>query len=245
MSGVVPQVAALMKPWRGRHGVNIQASPTSCQSCRAGLDGARRPAKPDQGGDGRGRDPGGVRQGVAHPHAYPRRRPRGGLRRGPAPPSSATSLLPAELRGAAAEAGALQTRRPAGRGSSRHPPRLAAQALRHVRRDRADRGRRRLVRREAALGDAIITCLRAHGHGIVPRSASSRTSRSYLGGILESDPPTRPRASVNLATPTASPAVHQDVPGFWSAPRSSRPGSSGTASRGVRGGSAMVLKSRS
>ena len=54
------------------------------------------------------------------------------------------------------------------RGAARHPARLAAQALRHVRRDPPDRRRRRVVRPQAALG--------AHDHHL-PRADGRAAGR--------------------------------------------------------------------
>ena len=153
MSGVVPQVAALMGPCAA--GTAYIPGPRRLRADGQGprLDGAGR-AAPDQGRDRRGRDPGGAGR-LAHPHArLGRGRPRGGLRRGlhRSAIKELPLLLPAALRGGAAAARALGPGRPEGRGAARHPARLAAQAVRHVRRDRADRRRRRVVRPQAALG---------------------------------------------------------------------------------------------
>ena len=103
------------------------------------------------------------------------------------------SFFPAELRAAAAAARDRRPGRAHGRRAARRAARLAAQALRHVRRDPADRGRRRLVRPEAALGAHDHHLPRAHGRPA--GRASSRTSRSTWAASSRTTPPTRPRAS--------------------------------------------------
>ena len=112
------------------------------------------------------------------------------------------SFFPANCEEAPPLREAGRPRRPHGRGAARHPARLAAPPVRHVRRDPPDRGRRRVVRPQAALGAHDHHLPRADGrpagrHRGQPAAgtsaASSRTTR-----------PTRRRASSTSATPTAS-----------------------------------------
>ena len=112
------------------------------------------------------------------------------------------SFFPAQLRGGAAEARAGRSDRPHRGGPARHPARLPAPPIRHVRGDPPDRGRRRVVRPQAALGAHDHHRPGAHGRPAgghrrqpaqAPRAGSSRTT-----------PRTRRRASSTCATPTAS-----------------------------------------
>ncbi len=133
MSGVVPQVAALMGPCAaGTAYIPGLADFVPMVKGRGSM--ALAGPAPDEGGHGRGRDPGGARR-LAHPHArLGRRRPRGRLGRGVHRRDQALPLaLPAELRAAAAAARDDRPRRPHGRGPARHPARLAAPPVRHVR----------------------------------------------------------------------------------------------------------------
>ena len=87
------------------------------------------------------------------------------------------------------------------------------QPVRHVRRDPPDRRRRRVVRPQAALG--------AHDHhlpgadGRPAGRASSPTSRKHLGGILENDSADKAARFINLCDAYGIPLLFlQDVPGF-------------------------------
>ena len=191
-SGVIPQVAALMGPVRGRHRLHPRAGRLRADGQGTRLDGARR-AAPDQGRHRRGRDPGGARR-VAHPHArVGRRRPRGRLRRGVHRRDQALPVvLRPELRAAAAEARVGRPRRPQRGRPARRAARLAAAPVRHVRGDPADRRRRRVVRHQAALGAHDHHRAGAHGrpaggHRGQPAEAPRRDPRERLrrqGGAL-------------------------------------------------------------
>ena len=153
MSGVVPQVAALMGPCAaGTAYIPGLADFVPMVKGRGSMALAGpHLTKAVTGEDVTQEELGGSR--IHTPHLG-RGRPRGGVRRGLHRRRSRTTsrYFPQHCE----EPPPL--REPAdpvdrdGRGAARHPARLAAQAVRHVRRDRADRGRRRVVRPEAALG---------------------------------------------------------------------------------------------
>ncbi len=215
---------------RRRHGLHPGPRRLRADGQGPRLDGARG-AAPHEGGHRRGRDPGGARR-LAHPHARVRRgRPRGRLRRGVHPGDQGLPLaLPAELRGAAAAARALGPGRAHGRGPARPAARLAAPPLRHVRADPPDRGRRRVVRHQAALGAHDHHVPGAHGRAAggdrgEPAEAPRRHPRERLGrqgGALHQ--PLR-----RLRHPAAVPDGRAGLHGR--ARRSSRRASSGTGRR--------------
>ena len=86
-----------------------------------------------------------------------------------------------------------RSRGPDGRGAARHRPRVAAAPVQHVRPDRADRRRRRVLRHQAEVGEDdhhLLGALRrpAGGHRREPAEAARRHPRERLR-------PTRRRAS--------------------------------------------------
>ena len=116
------------------------------------------------------------------------------------------------------------------RGADRRPARVAAQALRHVRRDRAHRRRREVVRPQAAL--------RAHDHhlpGADGRAAGrhrGQPAASTSAASSRTTRPTRPRASSTCATRTGSRcSSSRTCRASWSARRSSGRASSATERR--------------
>ena len=112
------------------------------------------------------------------------------------------SFFPAQLRAGAAAARAGRPDRPRRGGPARHPARLAAPPVRHVRGDPPHRRRRRVVRHQAALG--AHDHHRAGAHGRAAGRASSPTSPSTWAASSRTTRPTRRRASSTSATPTAS-----------------------------------------
>ena len=103
--------------------------------------------------------------------------------------------------------------RPPGRGAARRAARVAAQALRHVRRDPPDRRRRRRTSTSSRASRARSSpASRGWAGG---RSASSPTSRKHLGGILENDSADKAARFINLCDAYGIPLLFlQDVPGF-------------------------------
>ena len=83
--------------------------------------------------------------------------------------------------------------RPHGRGAARRPAGVQPQAVRHVRGDPPDRRRRRVLRHEAAVGEDDHHRLRALRRAA--RRASSPTSPSTSAASSTTTPPTRPRGS--------------------------------------------------
>ena len=112
MSGVIPQVAALMGPCAaGTAYIPGLADFVPMVKGRGSM--ALAGPAPDQGGDRRGRDPGGAGR-LEGPHAGLRRgRPRGGVRRGVHRGDQGLPVvLPGQLRGEAAAARGLRPGRP-------------------------------------------------------------------------------------------------------------------------------------
>ena len=104
MSGVVPQVAALMGPCAAGTAYIPGLADFVPMVTGRGLDGARR-AAPRARGDRRGRHPGGARRRARALPQVRRRRPRGGRRRGVHRAHQAVPVvLPVALRAAAAAA---------------------------------------------------------------------------------------------------------------------------------------------
>ena len=187
---------------RRRHRVHPRARRLRADGQGAGLDGARRPAPGPRRGR-RGRHPGGARRLARALPQVRRRRPRG---RADDPAcidaiKQYLSLLPAELRGAAADRAHRRPDRPRRRGAARRAARVEPQAVRHVRGDPPDRRRRRLLRPQAAVRQDDH-----HLPGAVRRPArpgSSPTSPSSSAGSSTTTRPTRRRASSTSATRTA------------------------------------------
>ena len=214
MSGVIPQVAALMGPCAA--GTAYIPGPRRLRADGQGprLDGARRPAPRARGGR-RGRHAGGARRLARALPQVGRRRPRGGRRRGVHRAHQAVPLVHA--------AATASRRRRSGRvsdpidrarrGAARRAAGVQPQALRHVRGDPPDRRRRRVLRHQAAVGEDDHHLLRALRRAA--RAGSSPTSPSSSAGSSTTTPPTRPRASSTSATRSAIPLVFlQDVPGL-------------------------------
>ena len=204
MSGVIPQVAALMGPVRGRHRVHPRPRRLRADGQGPRLDGARR-AAPRARGDRRGRHPGGARR----------------LARAlPQVAASATSrsaddeecierikqylsYMPSHCERARRRSCACERPdRPRRRGAARRAARVQPQALRHVRGDPADRRRRRVLRHEAAVGEDDHHLPRALRRPA--GAASSPTSPSSSAASSTTTPPTRPRASSTSATRSGS-----------------------------------------
>ena len=98
------------------------------------------------------------------------------------------------------------------RGAARRPARDQPQAVRHVRGDPPDRRRRRVPRRQAAWARTIITCLARMGGRPVGIVANQPR---HLGGILDNDSADKAARFVNLCNAFGIPLVFlQDVPGF-------------------------------
>ena len=151
MSGVVPLVAGMLGPCAAGHRLHPRALGLRPDGRRPGRDGARRPA-PDQGGDRRGDLDGGPRRG-----------------QGPLPQVGVGDL---ECKDDAECIEAIKTylsffpsnceekppvretdgsRRPDVGEAARHRPRVEPPPVRHVRGDRGDRRRRRVLRHQAAV----------------------------------------------------------------------------------------------
>ena len=214
MSGVVPQVAALMGP---------------CAAGTAYIPGPRRLRADGQGPAARWRSPA---------RTWPRRSPaRTSPRRSSAAPRCTAaspgvgdlevaddeecieaikdylSLLPAELRGGAAAARDRRPDRPRRRGAARHPARVAT---------RKPYDMYELIARIVDDGDCfdikpkfaktIITCLARIGGrpvGIVANQPKQ------LGGILDNDSADKAARFINLCDAFSIPLVFlQDVPGL-------------------------------
>ena len=176
------------------------------------LDGARRPA-PGARGRGRGRHPGGARRLARALSQVGRRGSRGGRRRGVhRADQGVPELLPAELRGAAADRRLRRPGRPRRRGAARRAARVQPQALRHVRGDPADRRRRRYFDLKPQWAKTIITCLARFGG----RPAGIVASQpKQLGGILDNDSADKAARFINLCNAYGIPLVYlMDVPGF-------------------------------
>ena len=193
ISGVIPQVAALMGPCAAGHRLHPRPGRLRADGQGPRLDGAGRPAPRARRGR-RGRHPGGARRLARALPQVGRRRPRGGRRRGVHRAHPAVPLvLPVPLRAGAAAATGRRPDRPHGRGAARRPAGVQPQAVRHVRGDPPDRRRRRVARPQAAVGeDDHHRASRAWAGG---RSGSSPTSPSSSAASSTTTPPTRPRAS--------------------------------------------------
>ena len=102
--------------------------------------------------------------------------------------------------------------RPPRRGAARRPARVQPQALRHGRGHPADRRRRRVPDLKPQWAKTIITCLARFGGrpaGIVANQPK------HLGGILDNDSADKAARFVNLCNAFGLPLVFlQDVPGF-------------------------------
>ena len=230
MSGVIPQVAALMGPCAAGHRLHPGARGLRADGQGARLDGARRPA-PRTRGDRRGRHPGGARR-LARSHApLGGRRPRGPRRRGLHPVDQGLPVVHAlQLRAAPAAQCRRPTRWTAATTAARRGARLQPQALRHVRRHPPDRRRRRVVRPQAGLGQDGHHLPRAlrrapGGDRGQPAAPARRDPRQRLGrqGRALRQPLQRVRDPARVPPGRARAS--------WSAPRSSRPGSSATGRR--------------
>ena len=230
MSGVIPQVAALMGPCAaGTAYIPALADFVPMVKGRGSMALAGPP--PREGGHRRGGHAGGARRLAGALPGLRRRRHRGRIRRGVHRDDQALPLvLPAELRRAAAAARVRGPGRPHGRGAAGDPPGLLAQALRHVR------------DRHAASSTTASTST-SRGPSRSPSSpawrawAASRwgswpTSPSTSAGSSRTTPPTRRRASSTSATPSRSrSSSSRTCPASWSARRSRPPASSGTGRR--------------
>ena len=204
MSGVIPQVAALMGPCAaGTAYIPGLADFVPMVKGR----GSMALAGPHlaQGRDRRGRHPGGARR-LERPH---RRSPASATSRS-SPTRSASqaikdylSFFPPELRGAAAAARAAPTRSTACDEELLDVlPDVAPQALRHVRGHPPDRRRRRRASTSSPASRARSSpASRAWAAG---PWASWPTSRSSSAASSRTTPPTRPRASSTSATRSAS-----------------------------------------
>ena len=187
---------------------------------------------PREGGHRRGRRDGGPRRREGPLPQVRRRRPRGGRRprvhRGD---QDLPVVLPLQLRGAAADPPDDRPGRPHGRGAARHRPRVAAAPVRHVRPDRADRRRRRVLRHQAEVGEDDHHLPRALRRPA--RSGIVASQPKQLAGILENDSADKAARFVNLCDAFNIPLVFlQDVPGLHGRHRrSSRRASSATAPR--------------
>ena len=203
MSGVIPQIAALMGPVRGRHRLHPRARRLRADGQGPRLDGARRAAPGARGGR-RGRHPGGARRLARALPQVGRRRHGGRQRRGVHRADQAVPLLHApELRAAAAAAAGRATRSTAREEELLDVlPGVQPQALRHVRGDPPDRRRRRVLRHQGRSGRRRSSPASRASAGA--RRGSSPTSPSSSAGSSTTTPPTRPRASSTSATPSGS-----------------------------------------
>ena len=200
-------------PVRGGHGLHPRPGRLRADGQGPRLDGARRPA-PDQGRDGRGRDPGGAGR-LARAHARVRRgRPRGRLRRGLHRGRSAPTC-PSSPRTAS-------SRR---RGASRSDPvERAEEDLLDLMPDspRHPYDMYEVIRRIVDDGEwfdlkprwarTIITCLARMGGRPVGIVANQPR---HLGGILENDSADKAARFINLCDAYGIPLLFlMDVPGF-------------------------------
>ena len=109
-------------------------------------------------------------------------------------------------------AGFGRSDRPRRRGAARCAARIEPQAVRHVRGDPPDRGRRRLFDIKPQWAKSIITCFARFGGrpaGIVANQPKQ------LGGILDNDSADKAARFINLCNAYGIPLVYlMDVPGF-------------------------------
>ena len=224
MSGVVPQVAALMGPCAAGHRLHPRPRRLRADGQGPRLDGARRPA-PRARRDRRGRHAGGARRlARALPQVAASATSRSPTTRSASRASSSTSRSSRRTaRRRRRCAPRERPGRPHGRGAARRPARVQPQAVRHVRGDPPDRRRRRVVRPQAAVGADDHHLPRAHGRAAgrdrrQPAASSSAASSTTT-------PPTRPRASSTSATRSASRSCScRTCPASWSARRSRQAG---------------------
>ena len=186
MSGVVPQVAALMGPCAaGTAYIPGLADFVPMVSGRGSM--ALAGPAPGARGDRRGRHAGGARRRARALPQVGRRRSRGAPTTRSASSASRQylSYFPSQLRGRAAGPAGERSRGPDGGRAARRPAGLQPQAVRHVRRDQADRRRRVVVRPQAEVGAHDHHLLRADGRAAgrdrgVPAAPPRRHPRQRL-----------------------------------------------------------------
>ena len=213
MSGVVPQVAALHGPLRGRHGLHPGPGGLRPDGQGPRLDGPRRPA-PHEGGHRRGRDPGGAGR-LAGAHArVGGGRPGGGLRRGVHPGHQGLPRpLSPELRAAAAAGARPPTRSTAAtRTCSTSSPTRPATPTTCTRSSGASSTTGEWFDLKPRWARTIITCLARMGGRPVGIVANQPR---HLGGILENDSADKAARFINLCDAYGIPLLFlMDVPGF-------------------------------
>ena len=230
MSGVIPQVAALMGPCAAGTAYIPGARRLRADGQGPRLDGARR-AVPRQGRGRRGRHPGGARRVARALPQVGRRRPRGRRRRGVhrARSSSTCRTCPRTARRAAA-VGPSPTRSTAMDEDlldvlpeSNRKPYDMYEMIRRI----VDDGEWFDMKPQFA--KTIITCFARMGGrpvGIVANQPKQ------LGGILENDSADKAARFINLCDAYGIPLLFlRTCRASWSARRSSRRASSATARR--------------
>ena len=185
MSGVIPQVAALMGPCAaGTAYIPGLADFVPMVKGRGSMALAGpHLVRAAVGEDVTQEELGGSR---VHCRKSGRRRPRGRLRRGVhrARSSSTCRSCPQHCE-ERRRCGPARPGRPHGRGAARRAARVQPQAVRHVRGDPPDRRRRRVVRHQAAVGEDDHHLPRAHGRAAgrdrrQPAQAARRHPRQRL-----------------------------------------------------------------
>ena len=199
---------------RGGHRLHPRARRLRADGQGPRLDGAGRPA-PRARRDRRGRHAGGARRLARALPQVGRRRPRGRRRRGVhrSAIKEYLSFFPSHCEEPPPRRAVTDPVDRARRGAARRAAGVQPQAVRHVRRDPADRRRRRVASTSSRQwAKTIITCLARIGGRPVGIVANQPRQ---LGGILDNDSADKAARFVNLCNAFGIPLVFlMDVPGL-------------------------------